>query len=532
MTTARQCRVQETAMTVRIIPRFLRLATWLPALLLVACASLPDLPPTAPAAVAPQVEHTTLARIASDSTPPAKRHLSGLRLLPAGDHAFDARLALARQAEVTLDVQYYVIADDAAGRQFLLALRDAAHRGVRVRLLLDDLHSGDVAELLAGLAAHSQVEVRLFNPLPLRSGSPMTRLLLAPSQFEQLHRRMHNKLFIADGHVAVTGGRNIGDEYFMRANAANFVDMDLLATGPVLMALTQAFERYWRSAHAYPLHTLLGGGDVPARSQAFERLAQQNQPPSAPVARDVLGHSAVSRQLADGHLELLFAPVQVLADAPDKVVQQATLDDSALGQGLGRLRQARSEVVIVSPYFIPGERGMAMMREATAARVRVTVLTNSMAATDEPMVHRAYARYRQPMLDMGVTIHELSPRLTRKSGVFGDFRSSDGRLHAKVAVADRRWVLLGSMNMDGRSALANTELGLLIDSPELAWELRSLLQRAHAGSTYKLRRGGQGIEWVTRDGDAERVQQQEPGSDLGLRLKTALLSLFIAEDLL
>ncbi len=186
----------------------------------------------------------------------------------------------------------------------------------------------------------------------------------------------------------------------------------------------------------------------------------------------------------------------------------------------------------MSPYFIPGVRGMAMLREATAARVRVTVLTNSMAATDEPMVHHAYARYRQPMLDMGVTIHELSPRLIRKTGVFGDFRSSDGRLHAKVAVADRRWVLMGSMNMDGRSALANTELGLLIDSPELAWELRSLLQRAHAGSTYKLRRAGQGIEWVTRDGAAERVQQQEPGADLGLRLKTALLSLFIAEDLL
>ena len=148
------------------------------------------------------------------------------------------------------------------------------------------------------------------------------------------------------------------------------------------------------------------------------------------------------------------------------------------------------------------------------------------------MVHHAYARYRQPMLDIGVTIHELSPRLIRKTGVFGDFRSSDGRLHAKVAVADRRWVLLGSMNMDGRSARANTELGLLIDSPALAWELRSLLQRAHAGSTYKLRRAQHGIEWVTRDGADELVQQQEPGVGLGLQLKTTLLSLFIAEDLL
>ena len=429
-------------------------------------------------------------------------------------------------------MQYYVIAGDAAGRQFLGSLRDAARRGVRVRLLLDDLHSTDVTELLAGMAAHEGVEVRLFNPLPLRSGSPLTRLLFSQSQFEQLHRRMHNKLLIADGHVAVTGGRNIGDEYFMHASAANFVDMDLLATGAVLGPLSQTFERYWHSAHAYPLHVLHGTGDPAAQRERFDAQVQRAQPLAAPSGRDLLGHGAVSRQLADGHLELLFAPVQVLADSPDKVVQTATLDDSALGQGLGRLREARSEVVIVSPYFIPGVRGMAMLREATAARVRVTVLTNSMTATDEPMVHHAYARYREPMLDMGVTIHELSPRLVRKTGVFGDFRSSDGRLHAKVAVADRRWVLMGSMNMDGRSALANTELGMLIDSPELAWELRSLMQRAHAGSTYKLRRAGQGIEWVTRDGAAERVQQQEPGAGLGLRLKTALLSLFIAEDLL
>ena len=358
-------------MTARIAHRLSVLGSLLLALLLGACASLPDLPalPDAAPAAAPQALHdTTLARIAMESTPPAKRHLSGLRLLPAGDHAFDARLALARHAERTLDAQYYVIADDDAGRQFLRALRDAAQRGVQVRLLVDDLHSGDVADLLAGLAAHERVEVRLFNPLPLRSGAPMTRLLASPSQFEQLHRRMHNKLFIADGHVAVTGGRNVADEYFMHSSAANFVDMDILATGQVLGALTQAFDRYWNSPHAYPLQTLQGDGDAAARRERFDAQVQRALPLAAPTGRDLLDHSAVSRQLAEGHLELLFAPVQVLADAPDKVVQTATLDDSALGQGLGRLREARSEVVIVSPYFIPGVRGMAMLREATAAQ--------------------------------------------------------------------------------------------------------------------------------------------------------------------
>jgi putative cardiolipin synthase len=466
---------------------------------------------------------TALARISAESTPLAKQALTGLRLLPGGDQALDARLALARHAERTLDLQYYVLADDGAGHQLLHALRDASLRGVRVRLLLDDLHSIDVAPLLAALAAHDGVEVRLFNPLPLRVGSPMTRLLLGPGPFEQMHRRMHNKLFIADGQVAITGGRNIGDEYFMQASAANFVDLDILCTGPALSELRDVFERYWRSAHAVPLQQLQGPGAA---------TLPLPDAPAAPSARDVLGQSAVGRQLDAGHLELVFARVQVLADAPDKVLQSPELVDSALGQGLEQLRQARSEVVIVSPYFIPGVRGMAMLREATAARVRVSVLTNSMAATDEPVVHQAYARYRAALLDIGVTLHELSPGLSRKAGVFGDFRSSDGRLHAKVAVADRRWVLLGSMNMDGRSAYANTELGLLIDSPELAWQLRSLLHRAHASSTYRVRRAEHGIEWVARDGNAEQVYLNEPGAGLGLRLKSSLLSLFVAEELL
>ena len=174
-----------------------------------------------------------------------------------------------------------------------------------------------------------------------------------------------------------------------------------------------------------------------------------------------------------------------------------------------------------------------MIREARAAQVRVTVLTNSLAATDEPMVHRAYSRYRRELLDLGVTLYELSPDLSRKTGLFGDFRSSDGRLHAKVAVADRRWVLMGSMNMDARSALANTELGLLVDSPALAWELRGLWQRAHASSTYRLRRVPHGgIEWIARDGDAEVVQVSEPGVDIGLQLKLSVLSLFVSEELL
>ena len=485
-----------------------------------------------PGEPAPAQPETALARIAAGSTPPNKRHLSGLRLLPGGDHALDARLALARHAERSLDLQSYVLADDTAGRQLVRALRDAALRGVQVRLLLDDLHSADVAPLLAGLAAHDGVEVRLFNPLPLRHGTPLARLLLGPGSFDQLHRRMHNKLVIADGRIAITGGRNVGDEYFMKSDTANFVDIDILCTGAALPDLRRSFEAYWHSAHAVPLQQLQPAADAARLREQLAQRLRDVPPPAPPPARDLLGHTALGLQLDDGHLELQFAHAQVLADAPDKVLSAPSLADSALGQGLERLRGARSEVIIVSPYFIPGLRGMAMLREARAARVRVTVLTNSMAATDEPVVHQAYARYRAAMLDIGVTLHELGPGLIRRAGVFGDFRSSDGRLHAKVALADRRWVLLGSMNMDGRSAYANTELGLLVDSPALAWELRSLLQRAHAAGSYRVRQGGEGIEWVARDSGAEQVYRDEPGAGLGLRLKSALLSLLVSEELL
>ena len=269
-----------------------RFAGLLPAmaLLLGACASLPEPQPHDAAPAIARLQDTTLARIAADSTPPAKRSLTGLRLLASGDQAFDARLALARHAERTLDAQYYLLADDAAGRRFLQSLHEAAQRGVRVRLLLDDLHSADVAAPLAALARQQRVEIRLFNPLPVRSGGPLTRLLLSPNEFDQLNRRMHNKLFIADGHVAISGGRNIGDEYFMQASAANFVDMDLLLTGAALAPLAEVFERYWDSAQSYPLQRLQTTAPVPATvAEHRVQAVPPGRPLTPPAAPDVRG---------------------------------------------------------------------------------------------------------------------------------------------------------------------------------------------------------------------------------------------------
>ncbi len=254
------------------------------------------------------------------------------------------------------------------------------------------------------------------------------------------------------------------------------------------------------------------------------------------LPRDGLGRTSVEAQLASGRLEQHFAPAQLIADAPSKAagIDAESIDATAMGSTLKVLRSARSEVVIASPYFVPGSKGLALMQEAVDHDVRVVVLTNSLAATDEPLVHFGYARYRQEMLKMGVTLYELSPALTRKSGALGDFRSSLGRLHAKLAIVDRRWLMVGSMNMDGRSARSNTEMGVVIDSPELVDDLMSLFRRDRFESTYRLRiaEGSERIEWIASHGHQQVVHRDEPDASWALRLKVGLLSLFVAEDLL
>jgi putative cardiolipin synthase len=506
--------------------------------LLAGCAMLPaDVQRPASAALA-DVSRTALADIAQASTPQDKRGLSGFRLLPDGAEALAARQALLHLAQKSLDVQYYLIAADDTGRQFLRGLRDAAQRGVRVRLLVDDLHADARDELFAALAAHPNVQVRLFNPLPVRSGSRTTRVLFSLHDFDRINRRMHNKLFIADNTFAVTGGRNVADEYFMRGSAANFIDMDVLSAGPVVRELSSVFDSFWNSELAFPIGAL-GAPDL-APSAAWDHF-------DALVGSAGAAHpgtaTRIDEQLKTGRLDLMFAAVQVFADVPAKAAGAGVGDAAGSAPGpmgaamqgtLALLRSARSEVLIASPYFIPGQRGLALMREARADGVRISVLTNSLAATDEPLAHWGYARYRKAMLKMGVDLSELSPTRIRQAGMLGNFSSSLGRLHAKLAVVDRRWLMVGSMNMDLRSSRSNTELGLAIDSPELAAEAASLLEQRWVSSNYRLRigNGSERIEWIAAEDDGDVVHAAEPHTDWLLRLRLGLLSIFVSEDLL
>ena len=496
------------------------------------CAALPSDVQRAPSDAIADVAATPLAQLALASTPDDKRHLSGLQLMPNGPEALATRIALARRAQKSLDVQYYVVASDRSGRQFLRELRDAAQRGVRVRLLLDDLHVIGQDELLMGLASHANVQVRLFNPLPVRGGALQTRLLLSLHQFERVNRRMHNKLFVADNSIAVTGGRNVANEYFMRSDVANFIDMDVMSIGPVVRGLSDLFDRYWNSESAFPIEALVPLHQTREQVRARFDAWVDGEPAAWPAGAS----EGLPLQLSSLRPSLAwrFAPVSVFADDPAKASGASAPQSTAMDSAILVMRSAHSEVTVVSPYFVPGERGLQLMRAAIDRGIHVSVMTNSLAATDEPLTYGGYARYRAAMLKLGVSLSELSPLPSRRFDMVGDMRSSLGRLHAKVAVVDRRWLVVGSMNMDGRSSRSNTEVSLVIDDIGLATDALGLMQQHWSDSHYRLRiaAADERVEWIEPDDHEPVVHRSEPHVNWLSRLRLNVLSMFVAEELL
>ncbi len=528
MTTAPSCRLA-----------FALCASLLALCLLGACTSLPTVDREAIESRAiPLSTATTLGRIASSSSPAPE--LSGFRLLPLGLFSLDTRVQLARRAEVSLDVQYYQFANDETGRWLLRALRDAAERGVRVRLLVDDLYTGGEDELWLAFAAHPNVQVRLFNPFCCaRAKRPTLRYLASLHELSRVNHRMHNKLFIADGAMAVIGGRNVANEYYLRGASGNFVDVDAFVTGFVVPPLQFHFDRYWNSAAVYPLeaiaHTSLPADELRSRFEDWTGPAK-TPPPEALPTNDILGYGPIADDLDLGRLGLIWGEAFVFADHPDKPfdgsVGGVALDTSVTFNLFEVIRAAQTEVVASSPYFVPGDVSLAMLAELRRRGVKVAVMTNSLASTDEPLVHIGYARHREELLRMGIDLYELSSsRLmgNKRRFLFG---GSLGRLHAKLVVIDRSALFIGSMNLDPRSASINTELGAVVRSPALAKELLRIIDIDRFQSAYRLRlrKDGQGIEWIGDDGDKETVLTEEPDSTLGLRIKSWLFAPFVPQE--
>ena len=523
-------------------------ARWLALVLLLlalaGCGTLPKLAPEARDAhvttAVPLSLETPLGRIARESQPAPE--LSGFRLMPLGNFSLDTRVQLARRAEATLDVQYYHFENDETGRWLLRALRDAAARGVRVRLLVDDFYTGGEDEFFLGFAAHPNVEVRVFNPFCCaRSQGQLTRFAASLGEFSRVNHRMHNKLFIADGAMAVIGGRNVANEYFLRSTGQNFIDVDAFTVGQVIPPLQALFDRYWNSAPVYP-YTFVARSELSpaALREKFEHNTgpEQTPEPKPLPSNDILGYGPIADDLDGGRLGLIWGEAYVFADYPDKPFEDQSdgelLETSVTYNVFEAIKKAQKEIVASSPYFVPGPRGMELLKELTGRGVKFSVLTNGLASTDEPVVHLGYSKYRVEMLKMGIDLYELSSSRVKENKRMFLFGKSLGRLHAKLVVIDRKISFIGSMNLDPRSATLNTELGAVIDSPQLARELIRIIDIDRLQSAYRVRlkKDGGGIEWFSLEGDKETVLTEEPDSSTWLRFKQWLLTPFVPEELL
>ncbi|WP_307728333.1 phospholipase D family protein [Massilia oculi] len=485
-------------------------------LALTSCSSLPPLEGRVASTSFVQTDDTRLGKALMPLTM-AHPGLAGIHALADGRDAFAARAVLAQAADRSLDVQYYIWRDDTTGRLMFDALRSAAERGVRVRLLLDDNNTAGLDGALAALDVHPMIEVRLFNPNGIRS----VRAAGMAADFMRLNRRMHNKSFTADNQVTIIGGRNVGDEYFGAAGEISFADLDVIAAGPVVRAVSDDFDLYWNSPSAYPL-ALLAPDAVAAPALKPDAEAQ--------AYIEAIKRSAFLEQLVGGSLPLEWARARFVSDDPAKVMGTAAPEANIAFKLRDILGEPQRSLDLVSPYFVPGKEGTAAFVDLAKKRTRTRILTNSLEATDVAAVHAGYAKWRKPLLESGVTLYELRREATdepsrEKRGSGSGIGSSDASLHAKTFGVDGNRVFVGSFNFDQRSIHLNTEMGMVIDSPALATRLTETLDRTLPTRAYEVKLDDRGsVIWLERRGDQVIRHEKEPGTSWFKRAAVKALS--------
>ncbi|ART59798.1 phospholipase [Acidovorax carolinensis] len=605
--------------------------------LLGACAELPKNVQRPVSTALETVAGTPLAALVDEHRAAANaRFESGFLLLAGPQAAYGSRLALVEAAQKTLDLQYYAIHADASAERLLLSVVAAARRGVRVRVLLDDFHSAGKDAQVMRLAFEPNIEMRMFNPVAGARGSSFWRMVSALSDFSRVQQRMHNKLFIADNAMGIAGGRNLGDAYFGHDTSGNFVDLDVLAVGPIVQDLSRSFDSYWNNERAYPVQSLITQEELQAQRAALAATATaedaqegaRTQPSPAPTAASDPAAAASTPVAPDAKaaqrslvwdrkpLDLktarfVWAPAVVLVDKPAKIpaessatteplapqpgtpspraavaAQQrnakapppaapspsaaakaaslttAAATDASTGDAAGAAQdaqaadledkedtvvdgllqlmgQARRDLLIVSPYFVPGREITAAFAEARARGVRVRVLTNSLASNDAPIAHAGYARHRKELLGMGVDLYEMHSEATglrrafSATGSGGATGSSRAMLHSKLVIMDHRLLAVGSMNLDMRSQKQNTEIALLIRSTALARRAGSSIEQALRDAAWhvELQSGG-GLIWRAPQGSNLQDATSEPGASVPLRLLLLLLGPLAPDHLL
>ncbi|CAG0906933.1 unnamed protein product, partial [Cyprideis torosa] len=410
-----------------------------------------------------------------------------------------------------IDVQYYLWHQDETGRLLAHRLLAAADRGVRVRILVDDMavDGGDASAL--ALDAHPSIEVRIFNPFDRRS----PRTLQYVTRFGVVTRRMHNKSFTVDNRATILGGRNIGDEYFDTDPSVNFQDLDVLGIGQIAPAVSAAFDAYWNHELAWPVSALvekLPTAEAVAQARAALNDYIDGNLKSPYLQR--LNKQTLLHRFRDGSVRFTWADWQLLVDDPDKLRFSRSRKDLRLSEQLmPHLDAIEHRLLIVSPYFVPGVYGSNWLISLAKRGVRVRVLTNAQSSTDVGIVHAGYQRYRKRLLRGGVELYEVNRRLSKEQRAarrhIGD--SSKSSLHAKVFVLDGEAVFIGSLNLDPRSVVENSEIGVLVQSPELARQIERWFDANQPELAFRLKLDSHNhLRWYGRKGGQPVVLDREP----------------------
>jgi putative cardiolipin synthase len=408
---------------------------------------------------------------------------SGFRLLREGPEAFAIRARTALVAGRSLDVQTYIWHDDATGAFLAYRALEAADRGVKVRLLVDDMDARGSNYKFAALDAHPNIEVRMFNPFGSRTGA-LRFAFEAMGSFSRINRRMHNKTWIADNRIAIVGGRNLGDEYFGASKGVNFVDLDFAMVGPVVRDASASFDRYWNSPAAYPMGLLAPGDVTTAALDALRKSAASRkvEAPNHPFAIELRNNDAIQRLVAGDWPMHWTTRFHFVSDDPAKAMGK----DGGLGGSevlavlAPALKNATNQITMISPYFVPGKDGTRNLVDRVSNGVGVRVLTNSLAANDVAMVYGGYSKARPDLLAGGVKLWELKPLpgTGSKQSMFG---SSGASLHTKALVADSSGVFVGSYNLDPRSTSLNCEQGVFVAEPVVAAQLEAIFDQESSG---------------------------------------------------
>ncbi len=497
--------------------------------LLTHCASAPRMEGVVATHAIPPGRSTTLDQVMLKDLGD-EPGVSAIRLIEQNAMAFAYRAATADAAERTLDVQYYIWHDDFTGKLLAAELMRAAERGVRVRVLVDDIDARAKHDTFVVVDLHPNIEVRIFNPFYSRSGM-LGKVMEYVLRGSRLNHRMHNKAWVADNRVAIVGGRNIGDEYFGASPHSNFSDLDLVMAGPVVHEVSESFDQYWNSSDAVPVSRFEGKAPRPSDLERMLEAAREyreeaGETPYVTALRDVQKRAEMLAQAAP---PLRVTSIKLLVDEPSKVgTDKIGVRASRVLAGIAATaRNAKDELLIVSPYFVPGKQGAQGLVDAVARGMRVAVLTNSLAATDVAAVHTGYARYRRDLLRGGVELYEMKRKAGSVEGrqqisVTG---SSGASLHTKAMVIDRRWAYVGSMNLDPRSANLNMEMGVLVESPELVRQLLEQFDRTTSPElSYRVvLEEGEGLVWYDQAGGRERRLEREPDASVWRRMSVTLL---------